>query len=1041
VKGNMGSVKRQASNVVGESASDFFVAGGTLRSDAPSYVERPADDELFNLALAGTFCYVLTPRQMGKSSLMIRTARRLKTHGVHTAIVDLTSIGTNVTVDQWYLSLLSQLKRRLRLAADVEAWWQARASVAHVQRFTDFLRDVVLTGIEGDVVVFIDEIDSTLNLDFRDDFFAAIRAMYNARAEDAEFERLTFVLLGVASPTDLISDHARTPFNIGQGIALEEFSQADAAALVGGLEAMYPGQSEAIFARIYYWTGGHPYLTQKLCLAVAEAGGGLWTDERVDGLVEELLLTEEARSESNLKFVQSNILNHPQRDQLLRLYRKVLKEEDAGVEDDGQSPIHNQLKLSGIVRAEDGRLRVRNQIYRRVFDLAWVRANTPTKWTNVVAGVAVFVALLALGTILYNTWVDIQLKGCYAGFHQSDVSRERLIHLARIFKLRGLFQPVDYDHQAQELFLDASREEQLALFDVTDVKEADLTIVVRGLYVTLADVDSTNSTGPLLEAMTEALYHIGQSDEANELKNEIQHWHNGREFAKQGLYPEAVEAYDSAIALSLDNPATRYERARVLTELSALERALNDLDQVVLIAGGARVPASITLPVSPTLPTTPSSTTDSVVSSTRVAVSHADIPAAPTSIRGTLNPDTGLSSAQTVATVVPTDTPTLQPATQPIPIILEFVTYRQIARAVENLIYANPSLVFALMQAPSSEYVSLREAGWVTTPEAMFCNGDLEASGDFICWTHGGELDQSVQSEIAYEGDYAGVLGNPGYLCWGGVPLGSAWMYQAFSVPSCSIPMLSFKYRVFSEDMLQSDKWDSFDVYIDDTLVLRSGNTSERQAGCEGIPWDSGWELFLYDLSPYSGQDILLSFHNVSRADSWYNTWAYVDQIEISCETLPTPLSTSTSTPTPKQSTPKSTPTTTPTFTPTPTLTPTLTQTPRVATNTSVAPSYPPPELIEASVFGGSVTFRWAWSGTLAEDEWFAVRLGKAGEEPHSVVWVKEREYTGSISEAGDYVWRVAICQGDPSDMDCRVLLAISGQQQFWAPGIGGGRP
>ena len=58
-------------------ATDFFVAGGTLKAEEPSYVRRPADDELFELASSGQFCYVLTPRQMGKSSLMIRTARRL----------------------------------------------------------------------------------------------------------------------------------------------------------------------------------------------------------------------------------------------------------------------------------------------------------------------------------------------------------------------------------------------------------------------------------------------------------------------------------------------------------------------------------------------------------------------------------------------------------------------------------------------------------------------------------------------------------------------------------------------------------------------------------------------------------------------------------------------------------------------------------------------------------------------------------------------------------------------------------------------------
>ncbi|MBI1878331.1 MAG: AAA-like domain-containing protein [Chloroflexi bacterium] len=103
--------------------ADFFVAGGTLRPDAPSYVKRPADDELFNLAQAGTFCYTLTARQMGKSSLMTRTERRLREAGVSTATIDLTSIGS-VAIDAWYLGLLTELTRQLGLATEPEAWWQ-----------------------------------------------------------------------------------------------------------------------------------------------------------------------------------------------------------------------------------------------------------------------------------------------------------------------------------------------------------------------------------------------------------------------------------------------------------------------------------------------------------------------------------------------------------------------------------------------------------------------------------------------------------------------------------------------------------------------------------------------------------------------------------------------------------------------------------------------------------------------------------------------------------------------------------------------------
>jgi hypothetical protein len=138
--------------------TDFFVAGGTLNAEAPSYAKRPADDELFELASSGQFCYVLTPRQMGKSSLMIRIARRLADQGIRAAVVDLTQIGVDATAEQWYLGLLSQLKRSLRLSVDPTAWWQERGALSPAQRFTDFLRDVVLTEIQARVVIFIDEI-------------------------------------------------------------------------------------------------------------------------------------------------------------------------------------------------------------------------------------------------------------------------------------------------------------------------------------------------------------------------------------------------------------------------------------------------------------------------------------------------------------------------------------------------------------------------------------------------------------------------------------------------------------------------------------------------------------------------------------------------------------------------------------------------------------------------------------------------------------------------------------------------------------------
>lgn len=357
-------------------SSNFYVAGGTLSLNTPSYVHRQADEALYSGLMDGDFCYALTSRQMGKSSLMVRTAMRLRAEGIIVVVLDLTSIGQNLTSEQWYDGLLNKIGQQLHLEDELEDFWMAHERLSALQRFMGAIREVVLPRSANHVVIFVDEIDTVRSLPFpTDEFFAGIREFYNARTQDAELSRLTFCLLGVATPSDLISDTRTTPFNIGRRVELEDFTEAEAVSLTVGLGRM-PTQGAKLLKRILYWTGGHPYLTQRLCQAVAE-DRSVRRGANVDRLCEELFFSSRARErDDNLLFVRERLLRgEADRGSLLDLYRRVRSHQH--VRDDDVNQLLSLLRLSGITRAAKGYLYVRNRIYYRVFDREWVRANMP----------------------------------------------------------------------------------------------------------------------------------------------------------------------------------------------------------------------------------------------------------------------------------------------------------------------------------------------------------------------------------------------------------------------------------------------------------------------------------------------------------------------------------------------------------------------------------------------------------------------------------------------------------------------------------------
>jgi len=144
-----------------------------------------------------------------------------------------------------------------------------------------------------------------------------------------------------------------------------------------------------------------------------------------------------------------------------------------------------------------------------------------------------------------------------------------------------------------------------------------------------------------------------------------------------------------------------------------------------------------------------------------------------------------------------------------------------------------------------------------------------------------------VQSPVGGS-TYATVLGCPNQETSAAV--GASMVCQTINVPGSAnmpSPMISFRYRIFTYDVLWSQRYnrfyDSFNVglalagAIAPTYVYTDGNPSQNY----GVLTDLGWRAGAIDVRAYAGRELRVCFANITRVDTLFNTWTYIDDVRI----------------------------------------------------------------------------------------------------------------------------------------------------------------
>jgi hypothetical protein len=347
--------------------TDFpFQTGGPLLAGSAVYVLREADEKAAAHLRRMEYITLVEPRQHGKTSLINQLIGQFSSQGYTFAVRDLMAAKSSaVSLADWYASLGKWLLRQLHFVPRDDWPKPPTDSIT----WEDFLADVAESAEAAGqkVVIVLDEIGA-MPSDWATDFFSIIRSVYTSRQSLPFWQRLTFIIAGAFNPKELIQDDTVSNFNVDQRIPLDDFNITQVKQLVAYL-SLPDDLSGAVAERVHYWTDGQPYLSQWLCLYLAEQKRPI-TVAAVDDAVERFFY-DDTHHLARIK----DLIAEPD---LLAYIRRITNECRSRFSPALNDKHFRLAHIIGVVKSDlDGLCKIRNRIYERA--LAEIEASSAPK--------------------------------------------------------------------------------------------------------------------------------------------------------------------------------------------------------------------------------------------------------------------------------------------------------------------------------------------------------------------------------------------------------------------------------------------------------------------------------------------------------------------------------------------------------------------------------------------------------------------------------------------------------------------------------------
>jgi len=235
----------------------FNAPGGNIKLDDPFYITRTCDVIISQRARqSGETLVIKAPRQMGKSSLLLRYLATSLDHGKRVGLLDFSGF-TDVELEI-FTNILTEIGTFLMRTFHIQR--DGLLQIANQRDLTYFIEDVVLQDVSEPIVLSFDEVDRVMGKSYQRDFFSMLRMWHNKRAEPrSPWVRVDLALVISTEPGLLIDSAERSPFNVTPPVVVDPFTRTQYSELNGRYGSPL---SSPELDQLFDLLGGHPYLTR-----------------------------------------------------------------------------------------------------------------------------------------------------------------------------------------------------------------------------------------------------------------------------------------------------------------------------------------------------------------------------------------------------------------------------------------------------------------------------------------------------------------------------------------------------------------------------------------------------------------------------------------------------------------------------------------------------------------------------------------------------------------------------------------------------------